>query len=657
MRLSVFALSAFLMSGSALADASSALKPSVSPLLYAGLQDHAVLQRDRPIPVWGTAKPGATVKVRLGDNIVSAKADSNGAWKGSLPAIPAGGPYSLEAESSDGTVQTLKDILIGDVFLCSGQSNMEMQVRYASNYNADIREATNTSIRLFHVQRSPNVAPQNGFGGGAAWAVNSPVSVADFSAACYNFGKNLQPAIGVPVGLIEDAWGGSVIETWISAAGLQKLGGYDGELDLLKVYRGDAVTGTQMWQQRAIDWWKKRDPALLANMSWADPAYDDNHWDTIAITGSWRAWNVPALKTFNGAVWLRQSFDLTEAQVTGAAQLSLGTADTVDIAWVNGVPVGAGQGYDIQRHYTVPKGVLHTGRNVLVWSIVGGAGPLVRGDQMSLRTADGALNNFVAPWRYKLSAGIDTFGPAPAQPWLNQFGRTVLYNGMIHPLQNTPVKAIIWYQGESNSGAATQYARLLPALIADWRGQFGADTPFVVVQLPNFGPFKVKAEKSDWADLREAQRLTVLKTPNTGLVVTIDIGQGDNIHPTNKQEVGHRIALKVQKMVYGQAVVDSGPTPADLTRKGNILSLRFDHIDKGLVAYAASRPLGFQLCTGEMNCRYVDAIQKGDTVVLNIPAGLKADALRYCWADSPICNLFNGAGFPAVPFTLVVPAK
>lgn len=654
MRLSALALSAVLLSASALADAP---KPTVASLFYAGLQDHAVLQRDRSIPVWGTAKPGATVTVRLGASSASAKADSTGAWKASLPAMSAGGPYTLEAESSDGAVQTLKDILIGDVFLCSGQSNMEMQVRYASNYNADIREATNTQIRLFHVQRSPNPTPQSGFGGGAEWAVTSPQSVAEFSASCYNFGKNLQPAIGVPVGLIEDAWGGSVIETWISEAGLQKLGGYDGELDLLKTYRADASAGVMQWQQKAIDWWKKRDPALSGQTTWADPAFDDSHWDSIAVSGSWRVWNVPALKTFNGAVWLRQSFDLTEAQAAGAAALSLGTADAVDVAWVNGVAVGAGQGYDIPRHYTVPKGVLHAGRNVLAWGIVGGAGPLVHGGQMNIKTADGSALSFAAPWRYKLSAGIDTFGPAPAQPWLNQFGRTVLYNGMIHPLQNTPVKAIIWYQGESNSGAAKEYARLLPALIADWRGQFGADTPFVVVQLPNFGPFKVKAEKSDWADLREAQRQSVLKTPNTGLVVTIDIGQVDNIHPTNKQEVGRRIALKMQKLVYGQAVVDSGPTPAGITRKGNTLTLRFDHTDQGLLAYAASRPLGFQLCAGENACRYVDAVQKGETVSLNIPAGFKADAVRYCWADSPVCNVFNGAGLPAVPFSLAVPVK
>ncbi|MGB8601208.1 MAG: sialate O-acetylesterase [Rhizomicrobium sp.] len=658
MRFYPFALSALLLAGTSpvWAEAPAAASTAPATLLYTSFQDHAVLQRARPIPLWGQTKPGAKVTVTLDGHSASARADKTGKWQAALPAMTAGGPYTVTAKSSDGTVQNLSDIMIGDVFLCSGQSNMEMPVSVASNYNSDIWGATNSNIRLFHVQRFPSATPRETFGADAKWDVTSPKSVTDFSATCYNFGKNLQPAIGVPVGLIEDAWGGSVIQAWISGEALHKLGNYDADIALLKLYAASPDAAKKKWAERVAAWIVARDPAAQGADAWFKPGFDDSGWDKITITGTWRVWNVPKMVTFNGAVWLRQDVTLTAEQAR-AATLSLGAIDTTDVAWVNGVMVGAGQGYDVPRNYDVPAGVLHAGKNVITLSVVGGAGVLSRGDQMALKYTDGSAVTLGAPWHYKTSIPMDKLGAAPAMPWLNQFGVSDLYNGMIRPLHNTPLSGIIWYQGESNSGAATEYARQLPALIADWRRQFDAETPFVVVQLPNYGAYRVEAGQSDWADMREAQRKIVAETKKAALVVTIDLGQVDNIHPTNKQELGRRVALTVQQLVYGQDVAGSGPVPASLTRFGDVLSLHYSHVEKGLLAYAASRPLGFQLCDAAGACRYVDAVQKGDAVEIALPAGFTAVTLRYGWADSPVVNLYNGAGLPAAPFTMAVPAK
>jgi sialate O-acetylesterase len=623
-------------------------------LLHKTFQDHAVLQRGQPIPVWGTAPPGAKVTVTLGNKTVSAKADPSGRWQAKLPPLPAGGPFTLTARGSDGAVQTAGDILIGDVFLCSGQSNMEMPVNVASNYGADIGGATNTGIRLFHVQRFPSPAPQDDFGAGATWAVTSPAAVTDFSAACYNFGKNLQPAVNVPVGLIEDAWGGSIIEAWLSAGNVRELGGRDFLLDMLKAYAASPRDAESKWRDYARDWWKTHDPASAGTPAWSDPATDDLTWNKIVPTGTWRAWNAPPLDSFNGIVWLREKVELTADQAKSAAVLSLGAIDRADIAFVNGVPVGAGQGYDVPRNYDIPAGTLHAGSNLIAVGVQGGAGMLSPAGQMTLNPKGGAPVKLDAPWRYKLSAPMDKTGVVADMPWLNQFGLTVLYNGMIRPLGETKIRAAIWYQGESNVGSRQEYARMLPAMIGEWRKQFGAGMPFIVVQLPNFGPFGAGAEESGWAEMREVQRTVVSRTPNTALVTTIDIGQPDNIHPTNKQEVGRRIALAAEKLVYGMNIAATGPTPRDAVRNDDAIAVRFDHIENGLIVYASNRPIGFQLCDANRQCRYVDATQRGNEIDLDAARIPAAVSVRYCWADSPICNVYNSAGLPAVPFEMEI---
>ncbi|HEV2442906.1 MAG TPA: sialate O-acetylesterase [Steroidobacteraceae bacterium] len=630
------------------------VQPAAAGLLHASFQDHAVLQREAPIPVWGSTAPGAMVTVTLGGSRSSAHAGPDGRWQTTLPALPAGGPYTLTAASSAGTRETVGDILIGDVFLCSGQSNMEYPTRLASDYDQDVDNANDTRIRLFHVERFRSAVPRATFGADAHWELTSPQSVREFSAVCYFFGRDLQSAVGVPIGLIESAWGGSVIQAWISAARIRRLGGYDRYLGLLPVFERSPEQAWRDWDRMAADWWRIHDPASAATPPWYAPAYDDSSWPAIVPDGTWRDWNVPQLRTFNGLVWLRKHVVLDAREAGQQAELSLGAIDQTDITWVDGVEVGASEGYDVPRVYRVPAGILHAGLNTIALGVFGGAGPLVPGSQMTLKLADGTTLPLSGRWRYRTSAAMSRTGQIPHVPWLNQFGLTVLHDGMIEPLGATRIRGILWYQGESNASQPREYARLLPALIGDWRRQFGQGTPVLIVQLPGFGPYETQPQPSDWARLREVERRVAATTPHTGLAVTIDLGSTRFLHPTDKQGVGERLALLARNLIYGQSVVGASPSPVAAWRSQGKVRVRFDTHGGGLEAEESNRPIGFQLCGRAGTCAFVDAEQHGADVILDASSAPQAVTVRYCWSDSPICNLYDREGLPAVPFELPI---
>ncbi len=640
--------------------------PRPLTLLYTTFQDHAVLQRDKPIPVWGLTKPGAQVSVTLAGETVIATADASGKWTATLAPLKAGGPYQMTARSSAGKTQTIKDMMIGDVYLCSGQSNMEMPVRVASNYDADLNGASNTNIRLFHMQRFASAVSRSTFGTDASWAVTSPDAVREFSAACYNFGRELQPSVNVPIGLIEDAWGGSALQTWLSTEKVRELGGYEHQLDAMASYIAAPELSLNKWMIYTNKWWHEHDPGSAATPPWSDPAYDDSSWDQHILAGWWEGWGIAALSQpdFDGVIWFRKIVTLTAAQAKGDAVLSLGPVDDIDTTWINGIQVGGQEGWDTKRIYKVPAGTLHEGANLLAVGVLDtGAGGGLWGpaDEKTLQLADGTLLKLNTPWRYKVSAPFTQTGGMAHAPWLKETGLSMLYNGMILPLGPTAMRGIIWYQGESDAWQPKEYTRILSALIADWRRQFGNDVPFVIVQLPGYGPPSAKPEESAWADLREVQRRVANDTPNTGLTVTIDLGQRDNIHPTDKQAVGARLALTVRKLVYGENIAATGPTPAAAIRNGNVVAVRFDNTGKGLTIYESNRPLSFEVCDSAKHCSFADAIQNKDEIDLDVTHMTDAAFVRFCWADSPICNVYNMEGLPAVPFeisiTQAVPAK
>jgi sialate O-acetylesterase len=644
-----------------------AASPATPPLLYPTFQDHMVIQRDKPINVWGTAAPGATVKIAISSadtppsdkpgavrrdlvgDVVSAVADADGKWRGTLPARPAGGAYLLTA-SSGTAEQVVKDVLFGDVYLCSGQSNMEMPVLLASSYYGELFSAKNALIRLMHVARIASPTPREGLGDGTKWDVTSPETVRDFSATCYMFGRDLQPDIKIPLGLIESAWGGSAIEAWLPADALRTLG-YGRDLDVLKIYARDAEAGKATWDAIAKEWWRTHDPASMAKPAWSDPTFDDSSWQQAILVGSWENWNVAALQPFDGVVWFRKTVKLTAEQAKGEAVLALGPVDDFDSTWVNGKQIGGGEGYYTNRVYTIPTGTLHEGDNLIAFGVLdvgGGGGAWGPAGAKTLTFADGSKLVLDTNWRYRIAADLATVGGMTHAPWDPASGTGQLYNGMIDPLGPIALRGIVWYQGEANTWNAAAYGKALKALAASWRQRFNTDAAFLNVQLPNYGDYQVKPTASQWADLREQQQQAAAEIPNSGLAVTIDIGQRDNIHPTDKQNVGKRLALIAKKLIYGQDTVADGPRPVTAVRQGKKIVVAFD---RDFVVSEANRPLGFQLCDGK-TCAFVDAVAEDRNV--EIAATTKASEVRFCWADSPICNLFGVTGLPVIPFRLTI---
>jgi len=629
------------------------------PLLHAIFQDHEVLQRDKPIHVWGTAGPADKVNVALAGETVGATADASGKWEAMLKPLKAGGPYELTATSGTGQSQTIKDVLIGDVYLCSGQSNMEWPVSRAMSGDIETAGAANPNIRLMTVHRFASATMRDTFGADASWSVTSPASVKDFSAVCYFFGRDLQAATNVPIGLIQSLWGGSIIQASLSADKLRELGGYEQQLDVLSTYAAAPDAAKRKWQEIATTWWREHDPASATTPLWSDPAFDDSAWPAHVPSGWWQSWGVAELKTFSGVVWFRTAVTLTAAQAKGGAVLSIGPVNDFDTAWVNGIQVGSGEGWDFKRVYDVPGGTLHEGKNLIavgVLSLGSEGGMWGPADEKTLKLADGTSIKLNTPWHYRRSAPASRTGAMPHAPWRNENGTATLYNGMIAPLGPTALSGILWYQGESNTSEASAYGRLLSGLIADWRHRFGADVPFLLVQLPGYGQANAAPQESKWADLREAQRRIAEHTPKTRLAVTIDLGDRRNLHPVVKQEVGSRLALIAEHMIYGQDVVDSGPTPVSALRTGQTVAVRFANLAKGFAVYESNRPIGFQVCDKAKHCRFVDATRNKDEITLDVSHIRDAATVRYCWADSPICNVYNSEGLPTVPFELPIVA-
>jgi sialate O-acetylesterase len=643
----------------AVAAPAAAAPPSGATLLAQVFQDHAVLQRDKPVPVWGSAPPGSAVTVTLAGRSAQATADAAGRWQASLPAMAAGGPYQLLARSSAGQTQSADDILVGDVWLCSGQSNMEFPVRRGLNSDSEISGSANPQIRLLKVPRESRETPQARTEGPLVWRAAGPGAVDGFSAACFFMGRELQKVERVPMGLIDDTWGGTPIQAWLSTAGLGAVGGYDESLRLMALHDRSPAEAEKAWGVALEQWIAAHDPDAGASQAWRKPGFDDSSWAKIEPAGDWEDWGVPALGNFDGIVWMRGRVMLTAAQAKAGATLKLGPVDDIDSTWINGVLVGASQGWDTPRSYAVPPGVLKAGENVVAIRIVdtgggGGAWGPVEAKQLSF--ADGSKVEVDHIWRYRISTPTTRLGSGlPQVSWLPAGGLTVLYNGMIAPLAGYRVKGVAWYQGEANVAEADRYERLLAGLFADWRRDFGADLPFLVVQLAGYGPASAAPQDSAWAALREAQRRAVAADQHAALALAVDIGDRWDIHPANKQELGRRLALAARRTAYGETtLLASGPRPLGAERAGDAIVIRFDDIGEGLKAYSASRPIGFELCSRDGACRYADAVIDGGTVRVDARALPDAAKVRFCWADSPVCNLYNSADLPAQPFELEV---
>ena len=617
-------------------------------LLHEIFQDHAVLQRDQTIRVWGESSAGDRIKVSIGAHTAPARADATGHWQAQLPPMHAGGPYTLSVSAQSGATQTIGDILVGDVYLCSGQSNMELPVAQTLNHAAEIAASANDRIRLLTVAHANTPAPLAHFSAPVAWTVAGPGTIGDFSAVCYYFARELQKSVPVPIGLIHASWGGSRIEPWISEQGLRQLGGFDPALALLRLYARDAKAGNDRLGESWEQWWH----SLATSTPWKEAGGD---WREVPLPmRDWKTWGVPALERHDGMVWFRRNVTLTATQASSAATLMLGGIDKVDETWVNGKPVGNSFGYGTERPYELPPGTLHAGDNGIVVNVSSGccaAGMYGPPEHMGLRLADGNTISLAGQWRYQFVP--ENMGFPPRAPWQSVGGLTSIYNAMIAPLGAYGLRGILWYQGESNTEDAAQYQALLQALMRDWRRQFAADLPYLVVELPNFGAITAGPTASGWANLREAQRRAVLNDAHAALAVTIDVGDPHQLHPPDKQSVGTRLARAARHLIYGDSVSPSGPVPRAAMHEGAGVVVKFEGVEDGLVAYSSNRPTAFELCAiDQSSCRFVDAALQRDRVVLDASSIAKPTRVRFCWGDAPICNLHDGSGLPAGPFEI-----
>jgi sialate O-acetylesterase len=628
-----------------------------APLLGPLFTDHAVLQRDRPLSLWGEAAPGAEVVVNLGSARGAARADVQGRWRLSLPAQPAGGPHVLVARSG-AREQTVRDVRIGDVWLCAGQSNMVWNVRASLNSRAEIAASANDAIRQVTIPMASSTSTRWGFEKPLEWKVAGPQTTGDFSATCYFFAREIAKSQPVAQGLIVSAWGGSKIQPWMSESALRGLGGYDTALDVLDDYRGDPAVAAQRWGEVWQRWWLGQKDVTRGRQPWIAVKGDAADWKAAPPEMTpWESWGVPALATYDGMVWYRARVRLTAAQAKLPATLSLGQVDEVDLTWLNGRAIGS-HGCCPERNYAVPQGLLKAGENLVVVNALdtyASGGLYGPAEKRALVFADGTRVP-ITGWEYQIAPpGLD----APLRsPWEATAGVSMIYNAMIAPLHDYTLRGVAWYQGESNTSVpeGRQYQAQLTALMADWRRQFAAPLPFLVVQLANYGPMAREPVESGWALTREAQRRAVVADGNAGLAVTIDIGNRDDVHPTNKQDVGRRLARAARHVVFGEKLSPSGAMPVSAQREGSAVVVHFANADGDLLVMNSRDPAAFELCgPTEGSCRFVSARLRGPArVTLDASEMAAPTRVRFCWADSPLCNLFDAAGLPVGPFEIGV---
>ncbi|MES1197631.1 MAG: sialate O-acetylesterase [Pseudomonadota bacterium] len=634
---------------SALAQPAEHPRPFISQMFA----DHAVLQRGRGIPVWGWSNPGEQVTVTLDGRSTRVRADRSGAWRANLPAHAAGGPYTLTARSAHDTA-TLSDVLVGDVYICSGQSNMEFTTKYATNAYGTMNAAADNELRLFNVTKRISNTPQLTFDAPDHWTVAAPDTVGDFSAVCYFFGRNLRQTQHVPIGLIHPSWGGTVVEAWMSTDAFRRIGGYDQQLALGEQNLRDPAGAQVAFARIMGSWWSQNDPGGRAGYFNTD--FNDASWSTITAGSDWENTDIRELAGFDGIVWFRSEFTLTAAQAAQGGQLVLGPADDIDATYVNGQAIGSTFGWDTPRNYTLPAGTLHAGRNLLASAVLdtgGGGGWWGPADQKVLKLADGSTVPLATqPWRYHISAQLSDVSSPPQPPGSGPNSYSVLYNGMVAPIASYGLSGALWYQGEANANAPDEYAKLLPGMMNDWRRSFANPTmPWFIVQLTSYGPPSAGEPRRGWGAIRDVERRVALEDGHAGLATIVDVGDRYDIHPTEKLIVGERLARLARRMIYHEDIVDSGPTAMTAQRQGDAVVVHFTHAP--LVAYSSNRPMAFELCDTQRACRFVDASITGDNVSLDAH-GLTPAFVRYCWGDGVICNLFNDSDLPAVPFELAV---
>jgi len=609
--------------------------------------DHMVFQRNQSIPVWGWANAGETVTVTLLGKTVQTIADSSGKWTVTLPKAKAGGPYELKIND-----RQIKDVQIGDVYLCSGQSNMELPVhRCLDLYKEEVEQYTNLKISYVQIDKVSRLqGPGDDIGG--KWQPVTPATAPGMSALCYFMAKEVQERHHVPVGIINASFGGSPIEAWMNQPALKKFTAEKIDFSSPLYTQTDYIDSVQRTErQRTYRWYKQlceRDSGLGR---WNQTDYNDSQWTKVDMFSEWSFdKGVPVA----GSHWLRQTI-IVPADMSGLeAVLRLGTMVDADSAFLNGQFIGCTPYQYPPRKYNIPAGLLRAGANQLTVRIVNSAGPASFVKDMPYQLiCNGQAIELSATWKYHLGVrmpllkGNTNFAYTP----------TGLYNGMIAPLRNYPVCGAVWYQGESNTGKPQAYASYIAELVDSWRKQWGCQFPFVIVQLANFMNHHDQPYESNWAALREAQRLAANSIPEAGLATAIDIGLWNDIHPLNKKELGHRVALQMDRLVYREkCLVAEGPAVEKaVLRKDGIVEVSFRK--RALPLQVIGEITGISLAGTDGRYYWAKTIVQDDKLLVSCDQVKVPVSIRYAWDDNPNLCIFNRQGLPAPPFCLAISSE
>ena len=633
-----FFLVALLLVGTALSVTAQVKLPRL-------IADGMVLQRDTDVRIWGWASNQEPLSICFLGKEYLAKASDTGAWSVSLGSLQAGGPYSMQIKGTTDSIE-LKDIYIGDVWLASGQSNMELTMdRVAPLYPQEIQSASNQEIRFFEVPKTFDFnQPREDLEYGQ-WKPVSPSNTGQFAAVPYFYAKNLYKAYKVPIGIINSALGGSPAEAWLSQGALKAFPQHYNELQRFKAPQ--TIDSIQRADKARINAWhtqaQQKDKGLLED--WKTRPLQDSLWDQMEIPGFWAD---TQMGYTNGVVWFKRDIDLSPDWQNVPAKLLLGTIVDADSVFVNGQFVGNTTYQYPPRRYAIAKDILKAGKNTITIRVTSeiGRGGFTPEKQYQLISDKGSVD-LTGPWRFRLGTAMPRLEGQTFIRW-KPGG---LFNAMIHPLKNYSIKGALWYQGESNTDTPDEYQKLMAALIQDWRGQWKQpELPFLLVQLANFMEVKQRPGESQWARLRDAQ-LKTLSIPHTAMAVAIDIGEWNDIHPLNKKSVGDRLARAAKAVAYKEDILSGGPLYDSYKIQGDSIVISFKNVGKGLVARGADSLNHFAIAAKDRAFVWAKAEIRGDKIIVYHPKVKAPVAVRYGWADNPkSANLYNKQDLPASPF-------